>query len=66
MNLDTDDYSRFGCDIVLDRKFSHPNFDLSNDDVRHNYHILESMAEEYVTVRKLTDLRLSGRIYDKI
>ena len=66
MNLDTDDYSRFGCDIMLDRKFSHPNFDLSNDDVRHNYHILESMAEEYVTVRKLTDLRLSGRIYDKI
>ena len=66
MNLDTDDYSRFGCDIILDRKFSHPNFDLSNDDVRHNYHILESMAEEYVTVRKLTDLRLSGRIYDKI
>tara|TARA_B100000214_G_scaffold375269_1_gene360907 strand:+ start:146 stop:1108 length:963 start_codon:yes stop_codon:yes gene_type:complete len=66
MNLDTDDYSRFGCDIVLDKKFSHPNFDLSNDDVRHNYHILESMAEEYVTVRKLTDLRLSGRIYDKI
>ena len=66
MNLDDDDYSRFGCKIVLDRKWSHPNFDSDNPVVEHKRKMLEQMSSEYVTVRGLTDTRLSGRIFDKI
>jgi len=66
LNLDNDDYSRFGCNIVLDKKFTHPNFDTSNPVVEHKRKILEDMSSEYVTVRGLTDTRLSNRIIDKI
>jgi hypothetical protein len=66
MNLDEDDYSRFGCKIVLDKKWSHPNFDPDNPVVEHKRKMLEDIAKEYVTVRGLTDTRLSGRITDKI
>ena len=66
MNLDDDDYSRFNCKIMTDRKYSHPNFDTNNTVVEHKRKILEDMASEYVTVRGLTDTRLSGRIIDKI
>ncbi len=65
-NLDTDDYSRFNCKIMTDRKYSHPNFDTNNPVVEHKRKMLEDMASEYVTVRGLTDTRLSGRIIDKI
>tara|TARA_B100000131_G_scaffold151248_1_gene146743 strand:- start:99 stop:1106 length:1008 start_codon:yes stop_codon:yes gene_type:complete len=66
INLDEDDYSRFGCKIVLDSKYSHPNFDTNNPVVEHKRKMLEDMAREYVTVRGLTDTRLSNRIIDKI
>ncbi len=66
MNLDEDDYSQFGCKIVLDRKWSHPNFDENNPVVERRRKMLEYMASEYVTVRGLTDTRLSGRMIDKI
>jgi len=66
LNLDQDDYSRFGCKIILDKKYSHPNFDTNNPEVEHKRKILEDMASEYVTVRGLTDTRLSNRIIDKI
>ena len=66
LNLDHDDYSRFKCDIVLDKKFSHGNFDTTNDETKNNYKLLEKIANEYVTVRGLTDPRLSGRIKDGI
>ena len=66
INLDVDDYSRFGCKIVLDSKYSHPNFDTNNPVVEHKRKMLEDMASEYVTVRGLTDTRLSNRIIDKI
>ena len=66
LNLDHDDYSRFKCDIVLDKKFSHGNFDTTNEETKNNYKLLENMANEYVTVRGLTDPRLSGRIKDGI
>ena len=65
-NLDEDDYSIFECKIVLDKKYSHPNFDTSNPVVEHKRKIFEDMAREYVTVRGLTDTRLSNRIIDKI
>ena len=65
-NLDQDDYSRYGCDLVLDRKFTHPNFDLSNAETKHRHDLLTDIAFEYVTVRGLTDTRLSNRIIDKI
>lgn len=65
-NLDTDDYSRFNCKIVLDSKFSHPNFDLNDKIVKNKHHILDGIAKEYVTDRGLTDVRLSGRITDRI
>ena len=65
-NLDEDDYSRFGCKILVHNKYFHPNFDLSNPVTKHKHKILEDMASEYVTVRGLTDTRLSGRIIDKI
>jgi len=65
-NLDTDDYIRFNCKIVLDKKYSHPNFDTNNPVVEHKRKLLEDMASEYVTVRGLTDVRLSGRITDRI
>ena len=66
INLDYDDYSRFKCNIVLDKKFSHPNFDKNNKETKNKLDILEKMASEYVTVRGLTDTRLSGRIQDGI
>ena len=65
-NLDTDDYSRFNCKIVTDRKYSHPNFDLNDKIVRNKHDILDGIAKEYVTDRGLTDVRLSGRITDRI
>lgn len=66
INLDYDNYSRFKCNIVLDKKFSHPNFDKNNKETKNKLDILEKMASEYVTVRGLTDTRLSGRIQDGI
>lgn len=66
LNLDTDDYSRFKLKTILPRKYSHPNFDLDNVEINHRHDILKDLAEEYVTVRKLTDMRLSGRITDRI
>ena len=66
LNLDQDDYSRFSCKIILNKKYSHPNFDRNNPDVEQKYMMLEDIAKEYVTVRELTDIKLSGRIYDKI
>ena len=65
-NLDQDDYSRYGCNLVLDKKFTHPNFDLSNTETKYKHDILQDIAFEYVTVRGLTDTRLSNRIVDKI
>ena len=66
LNLDTDNYSRFKLKIILPKNYSHPNFDLDNEQINHKHNLLKNMAKEYVTVRGLTDVRLSGRITDRI
>ena len=65
-NLDKDNYKRFNCDIILPRKYSHPNFNLEENEVNKNFTILENMAKEYIMVRSLQDVRLHGRIQDGI
>ncbi len=65
-NLDEDNYKRFNCDIILPRKYSHPNFNLEENEVKKNFTVLENMAKEYIMVRSLQDVRLHGRIKDKI
>ena len=59
--LDGQSYSIFDLDVSVSNDLTSGNFE-------HNaqYHILEGYAKEYVTVRGLTDMKLSGRIYDKI
>ncbi len=59
--LDGQSYSIFDLDVSVSNDLTSGNFEHNTQ-----YHILEGYAKEYVTVRGLTDMKLSGRIYDKI
>ena len=61
-NLDKDSYKdMFDLDEGVQRDRTHPKFE-HND----NWNIIKNMAEEYIDIRKLQDVRLHGRIKDKI
>ena len=59
--LDNQSYSIFDLDVSVSNDLTSGNFEHNTQ-----YRILEGYAKEYVTVRELTDMKLSGRIYDKI
>lgn len=60
-NLDEETYSIFDCPISVPNDFTSGKFEKNE-----NWHKIHDYAMEYVTLRKLTDMRLSGRMIDRI
>lgn len=61
-NLDKDDYAVFGCTAELPHEYTHPDWDLTNEKTYNNWSKLKRMAEEYISVRQLKDVRLDATI----
>ena len=61
-NLDKDDYSIFGCDVSLPSDHTHPDWDLTNEKTYDNWSQIRRIAEEYISVRQLKDVRLDAKI----
>ena len=61
-NLDKDDYAVFGCTAQLPHDYTHPDWDLTNEKTYNNWSKLKRMAEEYISVRQLKDVRLDAKI----
>ena len=61
-NLDKDDYSIFGCDVSLPSDHTHPDWDLTNEKTYDNWSQIRHIAEEYISVRQLKDVRLDATI----
>ncbi len=60
-DLDNDSYTQF-CDNLLPRRYTCFSYDKNTE----RYQQVENIAKQYIFHRKLTDIRLTGRITDSI
>ena len=61
-DLDNDSYDIFECTNRLPSTYTHPDWDLTDNKTHSNWTILRDIAEEYIKLRNLHDMRLDATI----
>ena len=61
-DLDNDSYDIFECTNILPSTYTHPDWDLTDSKTHSNWTILRDIAEEYIELRNLHDMRLDATI----
>ena len=61
-DLDNDNYDIFECTNKLPSTYTHPDWDLTDNKTYSNWTILRDIAEEYIELRNLHDMRLDATI----
>ena len=64
-DLDNDNYDIFECTNKLPSTYTHPDWDLTDNKTYSNWTILRDIAEEYIELRNLHDMRLDATITGK-
>ena len=65
-DLDNDSYDIFECTNRLPSTYTHPDWDLTDNKTHSNWTILRDIAEEYIELRNLHDMRLDATITGKV